>query len=145
MPAGTPWERRDSVFFGFAGVLGFAVIVIAWYGASTTLTAGDGWVWFNVGLGGLALAGIADAVWFLRGRRAVGIARALILPGVLGPEESQPDARPEWSDGRRLVAGAGMSRFHRTDCAFVGGRALEAASRSDHLLAGLQPCEVCEP
>jgi hypothetical protein len=143
--ASSPWESRDIRFLGAACLLGSAALLVSWYGASRSLMPAEEWVWFEVGLGGLALMAIAEAVWFLRGRRAVGIVRALIVPGLLDPDESAADARPVASAQRGLVAGAGMSRFHRPECAFVAGRDLGARPRAEHVHAGLRPCEVCEP
>jgi hypothetical protein len=140
--AGSPWEQRDAVFFVVACGLGLVALVASWYGSSTSDTAEHGWAWFNLGVAGLTLAGIAYVVWFLRGRRAVGIARALLLPEVLAAPEVEvrvtagPDA---------VVAGPGMSRFHRVGCAFVAGRPTEAASRAQLVDSGLCACEICEP
>ena len=44
-----------------------------------------------------------------------------------------------------LVAGDGMTMFHRADCQLVTGKPVEAAHRSAHEQRGLQACGVCGP
>jgi hypothetical protein len=129
--------------------LALATLLICWYQASGEVTAHDQLVWMNVGLAGLGISGLANAAWLLRGRQAVGAARAAWLPdgATLQPGRAPTVASPmrETTTDDSFVVGRQMSRYHRSTCQLAAGRQLWAAPRADLELDGFLPCEVCRP
>jgi hypothetical protein len=128
--------------------VGGLVVVVSWY-----VCSGDASFSKQVGpadaaLGGLVLAGLGNAMWLLRGRRALGERRRALLPDVAAAAEpvgrvtrvSGVEARPD----ELLVAGEGMVLFHRPDCALATGRAWRTMTRAEHENAGRHPCGVCQ-
>jgi hypothetical protein len=48
--------------------------------------------------------------------------------------------------GEVFLAGAGMERYHRPDCALAAGRTgWTTATRQEHEAAGRRACGVCRP
>jgi hypothetical protein len=140
------WDGRDLVNLVIADSLSILLIVVSWYQTSATPRVRDELAWLNLGIAGLVLGGVANALWFLRGRQAVGIARALMLPDVERWEAGRPGEVTAAPLARAaLVAGPGMSRYHLTSCPFTVDRSVTSATRDRHEAAGRLPCEICEP
>jgi hypothetical protein len=47
--------------------------------------------------------------------------------------------------GAALVATSSMARYHRPSCPLATGKAVRAAGRATHEVAGRRPCGVCRP
>jgi hypothetical protein len=149
------WKADDLLRWGFMLAIGAVAIGVSWY-----VCAGDANFNQQIGpadaaVGGLLVAGLGNATWLLRGRRALGERRRTLLgdgpaavqPSVRRVQEARPvsDERPSDS-GELYVAGAGLERFHRSDCALAAGReGWQAMTRQGHQTAGRRPCDVCQP
>jgi hypothetical protein len=140
--------------------LGGIVVAVSWYVCAGDLQFSQQVGPIDAAIAGLLLAGIGNLGWLLHGRRALGERRRSLLPDVTVADLDQPA-----SVGTRrglgtasatitasaavetlFVAGEGMERFHRPDCALAAGRAnWTAVSRREHEAAGRRPCGVCRP
>jgi hypothetical protein len=140
-----PWTSAELSRVVLSNALGAVLIAISWYQVAGQLTTRDELAWLNVGILGVAVAGVSNAMWLLRGRRNIGLARVMILPDV------PPRSATRWSDRlsedleNQPVASAAMTRYHRPSCPLVEGKRTSATSRRDHERAGKIPCELCEP
>ena len=156
------WGAEDLLRWVITVGLGGIVVAVAWY-----VAAGDASFSQQVGpvdaaLAGLLLSGIGNLAWLLHGRRALGERRRLLLPdlapaaAVNAPAKSDdaeagPDALATPPAGTASVeevflAGEGMERYHRPDCALAAGRTgWTTATRREHEAAGRRPCGVCRP
>ena len=140
-----PWTSAELSRVVLSNALGAVLIGISWYQVAGQLTTRDELAWLNVGILGVAIAGVSNAMWLLRGRRNIGLARVMILPDV------PPRSATRWSDRmaedleNQPVASAAMTRYHRPSCPLVEGKQTSAMSRRDHERAGKIPCELCEP
>jgi hypothetical protein len=140
-----PWTSAELSRVVVSNAVGLGLIGISWYQVAGQLTTRDQLAWLNVGILGVAIAGVANALWLLRGRRNVGLARVMVLPDV------PPRAAASWNNRlaedleNQPVASAAMTRYHRPSCPLVDGKTTTAASRRDHERAGKIPCELCEP
>ena len=121
--------------------VGLLLVVLAWFETSASVRLNNQVRWTNVGVAGVIVLGAGNLLWLLRGKRATGELRRLVLPlvpiGDDGPIEV-PRADP-------LVAGRDMTRFHRVDCPLVAGKRVSAARREAHVRAGRAACGVCLP
>lgn len=140
-----PWTSNELTQVVISNAVGLVLIAVSWYQVAGQLTTRDELAWLNVGVVGIAIAGVANAMWLLRGRRNIGLARVMVLPDV------PPRAKTAWDDrlsedlDNSPVAGATMTRYHRPSCPLVEGKSVRAGSRRDHERAGKLPCELCEP
>lgn len=146
------WARRDAVVCGLLLAVGVVLWAVGWYGAAGELTLDEQVVSLNVAVAGTLVFGAGWVFWFLRGRRAISARRralivrrrALLLPvaevPVGGPSLAPRSVSPV------LVAGAGLTRFHRADCPLAAGRGdWTEASGASHRAAGRSTCGVCLP
>lgn len=93
----------------------------------------------NVAVLGMLVIGAAQALWFLRGRRAVHDRRRLLL----GVDAAPQRAALAVADDDRF---AGTERlYHRLDCAMADARNWTPSPRAAHERAGRTPCGVCLP
>lgn len=138
-----PWTPEGLARLLLMNGAALVLLIVGWYQTSGQLTLRGQLTWFNVSLAGLGLAGFANGAWLLRGRQAVGLARAATVPVASGAGDGGA-ARP-WSQSTKLVAGPGMSRYHHPSCPFAAGRDVAPATWEDHEDEGLVPCEVCLP
>jgi hypothetical protein len=152
------WRAEDLLRWGITVGIGGIVIAVAWY-----ICAGDATFSQQVGpadaaVAGLLVAGVGNATWLLKGRRALGERRRSLLPDLPPREAASTEVADEAAPSRTtdetpavtepglLVAGEGMQRYHRADCALAAGRTeWTAASRVEHESAGRRPCGVCRP
>jgi hypothetical protein len=157
------WGAEDFLRWVITVGLGGIVVVVAWYVAAGQSTFSQQVAPLDAALAGLLLSGIGNLAWLLHGRRALGERRRLLLPDVApattvgealqAPVEEEPGlvaaATPPAgtiSAGEVFLAGAGMERYHRPDCALAAGRAgWTTATRLEHEAAGRKACGVCRP
>ena len=139
-----PWRLYDVLVVYAATALGFGLLVVAYWGASSTAEMSRQLPWVNVAIVGIMVLGTGNAVWLLNGRRAVGERRRRLV------------ADPEMGDGEhpgavtsvvtdRPVAAAGMRHYHRPDCQLVAGKSVRATTLAQHRRARRQPCGMCQP
>jgi hypothetical protein len=150
------WDAEDLLRWAITTGLGGIVIVVAWYIAAGEATFGQQVGPLDAALAGLLLSGLGNLAWLLHGRRALGERRRLLLPDIteataatdahatdVGPL-STPTTAAAVEDV--FLAGEGMERFHRPDCALATGRTgWTTATRREHEGAGRRPCGVCRP
>lgn len=124
----------------------FAVLLVA---ASTYQvvrqdgTTDQALAWFNLGVLGVGIAGVANALWIFRGRRAVGLARsALFAPWTTGDATAALHAVDD--DGQRLGLRS-SDRFHRPGCPMVAGKQVQGGSWEGFVESGRTACEICQP
>jgi hypothetical protein len=136
-----PWGMSDLLAIYATTFVGLLLVFLAWFGTSASVRLGSQVRWTNVGVAGVIVLGAGNLFWLLRGKRATGELRRLVLPLVpLGDE--RPTAI---STAGPLVAGPAMTRFHRVDCALVAGKDVTPASKDVHVRAGRDACGVCLP
>ena len=150
------WGAEDLLRWVITCGLGGIVIVVAWYIAAGEATFGQQVGPLDAALAGLLLSGVGNLAWLLHGRRALGERRRILLPDVaeaaagrgaqaviVGPVTALSH---EASADEVFLAGEGMERFHRADCALAAGRTgWTTATRREHEAAGRRPCGVCRP
>jgi hypothetical protein len=150
------WGAEDLLRWAITTGLGGIVIAVAWYIAAGEATFGQQVGPLDAALAGLLLSGVGNLAWLLHGRRALGERRRLLLPDVAEATTSfdvqavvvspLPTAEGAGSADEVFLAGEGMERFHRPECALAAGRAgWTTATRREHEDAGRRPCGVCRP
>lgn len=150
------WGAEDLLRWVIAAGLGGIVIAVGWYIAAGEATFGQQVGPLDAALAGLFLSAVGNLGWLLRGRRALGERRKLLLPNVVGTAASEvapavvvhPVLSPSSaaSASEVFLAGEGMERYHRPDCALAAGRTgWTTATRREHEVAGRRPCGVCRP
>ncbi len=156
------WGAEDLLRWVITVGLGGIVVAVSWY-----VCAGDVQFSQQVGpidaaIAGLMLSGIGNLAWLLHGRRALGERRRSLLPDVavgdldqlasvgirrrLGSAAQTMTSVGLTAEETLFVAGEGMERYHRPECALAAGRTgWSALPRQEHEVAGRQPCGVCRP
>jgi hypothetical protein len=135
--------------------VGLAIIVIGALQAGRQVEVRTAMSWLMVSLLGLAVCGVAHAVWVMRARRSLALATRLLIDPLhreLSPELLRAAPAAELSGAASaetatttLVAIAGSRRYHRPDCALVTGKPVVVVSRFDESPSDHVPCEVCVP
>jgi hypothetical protein len=156
------WGAEDLLRWVITVGLGGIVVVVAWYVAAGQATFSQQVAPLDAAIAGLLLSGIGNLAWLLHGRRALGERRALLLPDVAPATTVDAPALPDETEaelvaaatppagtvlaGEVFLAGAGMERYHRPDCALAAGRTgWTTATRQEHEAEGRRPCGVCRP
>jgi hypothetical protein len=150
------WGAEDLLRGAITTGLGGIVIVVAWYVAAGEATFAQQVGPIDAALAGLVLSGMGNLAWLLHGRRALGERRQLMLPDVAAATPMAPaqplvvgplssSAATAAADDV-FLAGEGMERFHRPNCALAAGRTgWTTATRREQEAAGRRPCGVCRP
>jgi hypothetical protein len=98
----------------------------------------------DAAIAGAALGNAAGALLLMAGRRSVMARRVAVLGAVLAqPEPMAEISAPAGSPA--LVAGEGLTHFHRSDCAMAADRNWPVLDRVVHERAGRLPCGACRP
>jgi hypothetical protein len=139
-----PWSAGDVRRAVAGNALGFGCIAAGWMAAARNVTLATQSKWAVLSVAGLMVAGVANAIFLRRGRRAVG-SRSGRFMMTDGSRQGPAPAVPGVIASGGLVAGAGLTMYHRPDCRLVIGKAVQAGDRAVHQEAGRQPCEVCRP
>ena len=121
--------------------IGFALMAVAWEGASLTTDVDRQSPWLALALIGSALS-CGASVWFVT-RQYVALRLRLVALSA-GHAEGLSGPAKEAADGT-LVASPAMVRFHRPSCPVTTGKAVTAASRARHVSEGREPCGMCQP
>jgi hypothetical protein len=150
------WSAEDLLRWVITVGLGGIVVVVSWYVAAGEATFSQQVGPIDAALAGLMLSGIGNLAWLLHGRRSLGERRRLLLPDIaeattrmaapalLVAATSAPALATAVEEV--FLAGEGMERYHRLDCALATGRtAWTTATRRVHEDAGRQPCGICRP
>lgn len=149
--AGALWVRQDAVVCAVLLGAGLALWFVGWLQASNEVSFSDQRSPLNLAVLGTMLGSAGYVLWFLRGRRAIGLRRRLIAerrraqlrPSTPGPHVAAT-LTPR-SASPVLIAGAALARYHRADCPLAAGREWASALRGEHEAAGRQACGVCLP
>lgn len=136
--------------------LGAACLVATWWRAAETKDLSSNLSSAGVAIGGLLIAGLANALWLLMARGAVARRRVRLASQVsrwAAPLDSPslhvavPPATtggPAASDAP-LIAVEGATLYHRPGCPLVNRKRTAAVAVAGHDPRGLRPCGVCEP
>src|SRR2546423_12898629 len=132
-----PWSTSGLLRLLGAQAAAVALIAASWFQISRTASLGTQVNWIKVGILGVIVCGVANGLWLLHGRQAIGLARMQILAGAPATGVSRPTSStsPEWG----FVAIPKGSRYHAIGCAMVAGKATVVAA------GDLQPFEMCVP
>jgi hypothetical protein len=147
-----PWRLADLAIVYVASFVGFALLAVAWWGASGTAKVSHQVPWVSVGAVALIVLGTGNVFWLLLGRRAVEERRRELLApfAALAERDTAADAtevavEPTRTAGPKPVAAPGMGHYHRASCQLVQGKGAKAATPAAHQRAGRQPCGMCQP
>ncbi|HEY2834204.1 MAG TPA: hypothetical protein VGJ14_17400 [Sporichthyaceae bacterium] len=129
------WRPIDLALVLGGNVVGVMLILVGWWGSSDALSLHDSTNWLQVGIIGVIVAGVANGLFLVRARRAVGLSRLAVL-GVPAPVR-----RDATSDVATVVALPGSTRMHLASCPMIAGKPATPVVAG----AALRPCEVCRP
>src|SRR5579862_9341127 len=73
-----PWTSAELSRVLVANFVGLILIAVSWFQVAGQLTSRDQLAWLNVGIVGVAVAGVSNGLWLLRGRRNIGLARVMV-------------------------------------------------------------------
>ena len=135
------WNRRDAVGSLSVGGVGAVLCAVAWWMASGDRTFREQLSLATVSIVGVVLIVAAETAWVLRGRANVGRR----IRALLGAAPVATVDEPVVADDGALVAGQGLRRYHRPDCALARGHDWPATGWDEHRRAGRQPCGICRP
>jgi hypothetical protein len=124
--------------------IGLAGIVVAWAGASGTLTWRNQLIWTAVAAGAVLLAGSGGALWLLSGFGVVKAEQQFIKQLL---RTRYAVERPQTSQMRQpgnLVWAPGMTRYHSSACELVVGKSVQSLSEDDLRRLELLPCGMCQ-
>jgi hypothetical protein len=143
--------RRSAFDHVGAHVIGqtlvVAVLLWAWWRASSQPLARDHEPWLNLGIGAVLVSGAVNGLFLMGARRAVTLRRALLFrtASLANPISPGPVAAGGPQRAPKFAAGPAMTRYHRPTCALAAGKPVELERRSDHEAAGRRPCGICRP
>jgi hypothetical protein len=145
--ASAPWHIGNQLSVLFLSLIGLGGIVFSWWMVAGTAEAATQQRWIDVGVVALLLATVGDVAYLLAGRRSVRTrVRSLALrmarladAGLLG------DGDVAESSTGTVVTAPRMSRYHRSDCLLVRGKAVSRGTVAENERAGRRPCGVCMP
>jgi hypothetical protein len=145
--ASAPWHTGNRLSVLFLSLIGLGGIVFSWWMVAGTAETATQQRWIDVGVVALLLATVGDVVYLLAGRSSVRTReRSLALrmarladAGLLG------DGDAAESGTGAVVTAPRMSRYHRSDCLLVRGKAVSRGTVAENESAGRRPCGVCMP
>lgn len=148
-PAGPLWTTDDVLRWTGTTAVGFVLFAVSWYLAAEQAHSASQIGPANLAVAGLAVFGVANGLWLMRGHRAVrdrarrsavnpDLSTAVLDDGPLEPARSTAVAEEV------LVAAQGV-HYHRPDCPMVVDRRVNRASRNEHEHHGRRRCGICRP
>jgi hypothetical protein len=141
------WSVQALSRWGAVVTLSLIGLMASWFSISGKATWNDQLPAMNAGILSFVASGGAGMFLLLSGRRAVGVRRITLLgeaPLLVTPypDHNAPAAA---TGALTLVAGPGLARFHRSDCAMATSKHFQTASRTEHEREGRTACGVCRP
>lgn len=133
-----PWRADDVTRAVLGQLVGAALMIASWFEASGQVTVRGELTWLNLGLVGLIVCGVSNALWLLQGRRNVGTARVVLLPDPA--TSTAAGSYTASSDARVAVKAHGVIMFHRPDCPLIQGKPTVARGARNNRV----PCQVCQ-
>jgi hypothetical protein len=141
--ASAPWLSSMMLFWQALTAVTAIALIVAWYSVSGKSVFDDQKPGIDIAIAALILSCALDAMFILAGRRAVGLRREQLISSIPVPRRRVAATAAPVVDG--LVAGAGLTRYHRVACQFADGRNWPTASLAEHQAAGRTACGVCAP
>ena len=145
----SPWSSEDVIRWVGLWAIGVIMLVIGWYLASGRSTFQSQLVPADIAIGGAILVCLANVLWLLNGRQAVGRRMQYLLGSVaevVNVDLSTSSSSTSTADGIvRLVAGPGLHHFHRENCVMASGRDWPAFHAGDDGAIDRVPCSLCLP
>lgn len=145
-----PWPLDGLWKVGLANAFGAVAVVVSWFGAAGSAVVAQQVNWVLLGVGGVAVLAVADCMWLLVGRRAVGLRRRAVLRPLAafarpsGNGTGDPANTLVWEvDQPRWVPGT--RHYHRPQCQLVVGKDARTGTIAEHELAGRTACGMCQP
>lgn len=145
-----PWRLGNlSSLLGFVG-LGGIILLVAWWGASSTAVVSKQYPWLDLGIAGTVGICTGIGAWLLAGHRAIADRRlhvtALAEAAFGDHARFSDDVISSMSHHEDvLLATAGMSHYHRPDCQLMLGKPSQPLGRAAHETHDRQPCGICQP
>jgi hypothetical protein len=135
--------RRPALLVGIVGLVAATGLVGGgWTATASAVNDATAYSTILLGIGGLALAGIASTGWTLSLRRTARVRQARLLEPfaavVAGASGGPVGAR----QGTVAVA-EGLTRFHTPDCAALAGLGVRFVDRTEAVRSGLTGCRLC--
>jgi hypothetical protein len=124
------------------------VLIVCWYAVSGDYSFDDQKTALDLAIVAVVVTNLAGAAALISGRRAVALRRRQMLADMPTRSLRSASPGPEALDGTApvaLIAGAGLTRYHRSTCQLAAGRDWPEASRASHELDGRTPCGACRP
>lgn len=144
--SGLAWRDSDIVLVAAMTLLGLIGLIAAWFGASGTADLDAQAMWLNVAVAGLMVSFVGYALWFMRGRQAIGERRTSLValespePAAV-PAAGRPSPVPRGETAPiRTVRVPGTRLVHDGGCPLVAAKEVEPAAPG----SGKQ-CGVCRP
>jgi hypothetical protein len=132
----------------WVALLAVAAVVLSgsWYNVSGKYTFHDQRAGIDLAIASVVLAQLVGVAFVILGRRVLCARRDSLLAaaGVVSAASAVVEAAAD-RDARGLIAGEGLTRYHRADCQLAVDRNWPAASRAEHQQHGRRPCGVCRP
>lgn len=139
------WSPDALARWGMTLATSFVLLVGGWFSTSGTGQYDEQVVGLAVAVGAVILAAGSGVSLVLKGRRAVGQRRLVLLgESPVRDEVAKADVATEVGVVA-LVASSDRLRYHRADCVMARGRDYPAASGAQHESQGRLPCGVCRP
>lgn len=139
------WSGDDLLRWAGLLVIGIGLWAVGWYRSGGVSQLGNQIGDVDLAVVGVTLASVSHAIWLLRGRRAIGERRRLLLGD---PVTSEPQPIAKSSDvpqaPARFVAGDNSRFFHRPGCPMAQGRSWGTEPGEADLSTQI-PCGVCRP
>jgi hypothetical protein len=141
------WSQRDALRCGMLFAVAVVLLIMSWYLSSEDATLRQEIGPANLSVVALIVAGGGLASWFLVGRRKIRQYRQSLFSEVGAKKATSVTLQvlPALASSDQLVAGDGLSHFHRSDCLMAANRDWASGSRSEHERAQRTPCGVCRP
>jgi hypothetical protein len=141
----SPWRVADAQRVGVRLAIGLAGIVVAWAGASGTLTWRNQLIWTAVAAGAVLIAAGGAALWLLSGFGAIKVEQRDLkqkLYATLSPESA---GEIRTTDPGDFLWAPGMTRFHGANCELIVGKPVQSLTSEDCRRRELYPCGMCQP
>jgi hypothetical protein len=126
---------------------GALVLILCWYSISGDRTFDDQKTALDLAIAAVVLTGLSGAAALVSGRRMLALRRRVVLserPDIRIVKPGAQSVAVEAGAGP-LVAGAGLTHYHRLGCQMAIGRDWPEAALTTHEQEGRRPCGVCRP
>jgi hypothetical protein len=138
-----PWTTAQLRLFTGLTIAALLLLAMSVESARTTSALSHQVVPLNLAVVSAIIAGLADALWLVQGRRAViARTRQLLIETRSSSDERRAPLASMTSEPIWVAVAAG-SRAHRPGCLLVAGKATRNLSNALIDQGELRRCEVC--